>query len=186
MIATREVCPADASGEKDVAVEQDFVARGVEAKASGTVAGNQKDAKGRAAKINLSGLFEQEIGMHGFRFEKEVPIFEEIRVSHQRDTIFVIANLASGGFFDLGGVVEVIGVTVRNDQDVESYSQIADPIRGPGRSIDQHVSSWRLDEVRVRIENTANKSLKVEHSELIFRGLEYISTFGWMPGPWAG
>jgi hypothetical protein len=165
MIAAREVCPADASGEKDVAVEQDFVAGGVEAEASGTVARNQKNTKGRAAKIKVSCFVDQKVRVHRFRFEKEIPLFEEIRVCHQRDTIFVIADLASGGLLDLGGVIEMIGVTVRKDEQIESYSQIANPIRRPGGSIDQHISSWRLDEVRVRIENTANKGLKVEHSE---------------------
>jgi len=165
MIAAWEVSPADASGEKHVAVEEDLVAGGVEAKASGTMAGNQKNAKGRAAKINLSCLVDQKVRVNGFRFEKEIPIFEKIRVCHQRDAIFVIADPAFGGLLDLCGVVEMIGVTVGEDQQIESYSQIADPIRRPGGSIDQHVSSGRLDEVCVRVENTANKCLKVEHSE---------------------
>ena len=115
MIAAREICPADASGEKHVAVEQDLIAGGVEAKASGTVTGNQKNTKGRAAKINVSCLFDQKVRVHGFRFEKEVPIFEEIRVGHQRDTIFVIADLASGRILNFGGVVKVIGMAVGED-----------------------------------------------------------------------
>ena len=116
MIAAWEVCPADASGEKHVAVEYDVIAGGVEAKASRAVTGNQKNTKGRAAKINMSCLFDQKVRVHGFRFEKEIPIFEEIRVCHQRDTIFVIADLASGGLLNFGGVVKVIGVTVCKDK----------------------------------------------------------------------
>jgi len=116
MIAAWEVSPADASGEKHVAVEQDLIAGGVEAKASGTMTGNQKNTKRRAAKINVSCLFDQKVRMHGFRFEKEIPIFEEIRVCHQRETIFVITDLASGGLLDFGGVVKVIGVAVGEDK----------------------------------------------------------------------
>ena len=116
MIAAWEVRPADASGEKHVAVEQDLVAGGVEAKASGTVTGNQKNTKGRAAKINVSCFFDQKVRVHRFRFEKEVPLFEEIRVSHQRNTIFVIADLAAGSLLNVGGVVKVIGMAVGEDQ----------------------------------------------------------------------
>jgi hypothetical protein len=129
MIAARKVCPADASGKKYVAGEEDLVAGGVEAKASGTVTGNQKNTKGPAAKIKLSGLFDQEVRVDGFCFKKETSIFKEIRICHQRDPIFVITDLASGGPLDLGGVIEMVGVTVCEDQQIESYPQIMDPIR---------------------------------------------------------
>jgi hypothetical protein len=171
MIAPWEVCSADAAGEKYIAGEQDLVGGRIEAKASGTMAGNKQNTKGRSAKIKLCGLLDQKISLDGFRFEKETPVFKEVRVCHERDTILVIGDQTFGGPLDLGRVIEMVGVTMRQDQQIESYSQVADPLQRAGWSIDQNISSWRLDEVRVRIENTANKSLKVEHSDERFGNL---------------
>jgi len=61
---------------------------------------------------------------------------------------------------------------VGQDQQIEPYPQIPDPIRCSGWSVDQHISPGRPNQVSVRIENTANKSLKLEHSEERFGNLE--------------
>ena len=165
MIAAWEVCPADAPGEEDVAPEQDIFGGGVKAEAPGTVTGNKKNGKRCAAKINVGCFLDQKVRLDRFRFENETPVFKKIRIRHQRETFFMVSDLAFGCPLDLGCVIEVVRVTVGQEQQIESDSQIPDPIRRPGRSIDQSISSWRLDQVCVGIENTANKSLKVKHSE---------------------
>ena len=165
MITAWEICPADASGEKYVAGEQGLLGGGVKAKASRAMAGNEKDRKGRAAQINVRRLLDQKVRLNWFCLKKESPVLKKIRFCHERDTIFVVSDLAIGCSLDLGRVIEMVRVTVGKDQQIEPDSQIPDPIRRPSRSIDQDISAWRLNQVRVGIENTANKSLKVEHSE---------------------
>ena len=165
MVAAWKVCPADAPGEKDIAPEEDIFGGGVKAEAPGTVTGNEKNGKGQAAKFNARGFLDQKVRLDSFRFKIEALVFKKIRICHQGETIFVVSNLAFGCPLDLGRVNEVVRVTVGQEQQIESDSQIPDPIRRPGRSIDQSISSWRLDQVCVGVENTANKRLKVEHSE---------------------
>jgi hypothetical protein len=165
MVAPGKVRPADAPGEKDVASEEDIFGGGVKAEAPGTVAGDKKDGKGRTAKINVRCFIDQKVRLDRFSVEIEALVFEKIRICHQGETIFMVSNLAFGCPLELGGINEVVRVTVGQEQQIESDSQVPDPIRRPGRGIDQSISSWRLDQVGVGIENTANKSLKVEHSE---------------------
>jgi hypothetical protein len=165
MITAWEICPADASGEKYVAGEQDLLGRGVKAEASRAMAGNEKDRKGRAAQIYVRRFLDQKVRPDRFCLKKESPVLKKIRFCHERDTIFVVSDLAIGCSLDLGRVIEMVRVTVGKDQQIEPDSQIPDPIRRPSRSIDQDISARRLNQVRVGIENTPNKSLKVEHSE---------------------
>jgi hypothetical protein len=165
MITAWEICAAYASGEKYVAGKQDLFGGGVKAEASRAVAGNKKDRKGHAAQINVRRLLDQKVGLNGLCFKKEAPIFKKIRICHERDTIFMVSDLAFGCSLDLGCVIEMVRVTVGKDQQIEPDSQIPDPIRRTSRSIDQNISAWRPNQIRVGIENTANKSLKVEHSE---------------------
>jgi hypothetical protein len=63
-------------------------------------------------------------------------------------------------------------MTVGQDQQIEPHAQIPNPVRCPGRSIDQNISFGRPNQVSVGIENTANKSLKLEHSEERFGNLD--------------
>jgi hypothetical protein len=172
MITPWEIGPAYASGEKNVTVKKDVVWSRVKAKASGTVAGNKKNAKSNAAKIGGRCLLDQKIRLYGFWLEKEAHVFKKIGIGDKRNTIFVKSDLTLACSLDFGGVIEMVGVTVREHQQIESDSQVPDPFRGPGRSINQKISSRRADQESVGIENTSGKSLKVKHSGWRLRNLE--------------
>jgi hypothetical protein len=165
MIGSWEICAADAPGEKYIAVEDNLVAGGVEAKAPGAMTRNKKNTKGYAANVYSRRLPDQKIGLYRFSFQEKASLFEKIRIGHERNTVFVKSDLAFACPLDFGRVIEMVRVTVRQQQHIESYAQIPDPIRRPGGSINQYISSRRPDQVSVGVENTANKSLKVEHSE---------------------
>jgi hypothetical protein len=141
MIAAWEVCPADTPGEEDIAPEEDIFSGRVKAEAPGTVTGNKKDGKGHTAKINVRCFFDQKVRLDRFRFENEAPVFKKVRICHQRETFLMVSDLAFGCPLDLGCVIKVVRVTVGQEQQIESDSQIPDPIRRPGRSIDQCISS---------------------------------------------
>jgi hypothetical protein len=165
MIAPWEICPAYAPGEKNVTVKKDVVWRRVKAKASGTVARNKKNSKANSAKVGGRRLLDQKIRPYGLWLEKEPHVFKKIGIGDERNTIFVKSDLALACSLDFGCVIEMVGVTVREHQQIESDSQVPDPIRGPCRSINQKISSRRANQESVGIENTAGKSLKVEHSK---------------------
>jgi len=165
MIAPWEVCPANTPREKYIAIEKNIVSSRVEAEAPGAVPGNKEDAKSYAAKVNLRGLLNQKIRLYRLRFQIKSQFFEKVRIGHERNTIFVKSDLAAECPFDFGCIVEMVDMTVSDQQQIKSYPKIPDPIRGPGWRINQNVSTGRLNQVGVGIENTANKSLKVKHSE---------------------
>ncbi len=172
MIAAGKVGPTDAPGEKDVAGEEDLVIRGIKTQTPGTVAGNQKNAKKHSAKINFGCLLDQKIGLDRLRLEEETLVFEKIRIGDERNTIFMKSDLAFAERLEFSGVIEMVRMTMGQDQQIEPYAQIPDPVRCSGRSIDQNISSGRPNQVSVGIENTANKSLKLEHSEERFGNLD--------------
>ncbi len=77
----------------------------------------------------------------------------------------MICNLALESSFHLRSVVNMVDMAVSDQQQVESYRQIAHPIRRPSRRINKNVPARHLNQIGVRIENTPNKRLKVKHSE---------------------
>jgi hypothetical protein len=165
MIAPWEICPPDAAGEKNVTAKKDVVWRRVKAKASGTMAGNKKNPKGNAAKIGGGSLLNQKIRQYRFWLEKEPHVFIKLGIGDERKTIFVKSDLAFARSLDFGCVIEMVGVAVREHQQIEPDAQVPDPIRGPCRGINQNISARRSNQESVGIENTASKSLKVEHSK---------------------
>jgi hypothetical protein len=93
------------------------------------VAGNQKNTKRYSTKIDFGCLLDQKIGLHRFRLEKETHVFEKIRIGDERNTIFVKSDLALTERLEFSCVIEMVRMTVGQDQQIESYPQIPDPIR---------------------------------------------------------
>lgn len=138
---------------------------GVEAEASGTVTGNQQYAKRETAKYRLGGFLDEEIGLDRLRFEGKSEIFVISRVGDHRDAVLVKSDLAFGRALEPGCAIEMIDVSMRDQKQIDSDPQLANPFGHTGWRVDQDVSACGLNEVSVRIENTANKSLKVKHCE---------------------
>jgi hypothetical protein len=165
VVASGQVCPANASCEKHVATEKNLVICRVKAEASRTVSRNKKYAKSDLAKFNFGCLLNQKISLNGFCFQKKPEIFEKLRVSDERDSISMICDLAIESSLNLRGVINMVDVAVSDQEQVKSYRQITQPIRRPRRCINKNVPPRDLNEIRVRIKNTTNKRLKVKHSE---------------------
>ena len=165
VVAPRQVSPADASCKEYVAAEENLVIRRVEAEASRTVSGNKENAKRYSAKVNFGCLLNQKIRMNRFCFQKKPKIFEKLRVSDKRNSISMICDLAPESSFHFRSVINMVDVTMSDQEQIESYRHITHPIRRAGRRINKKVSPRHLDQIGVRIENTPNKRLKVKHSE---------------------
>jgi hypothetical protein len=165
VIAARQIGAADAPGKKDVATKQHSMFSGVEAEAPGTVTGNEQYTKRQTAKNCLRGFLDEEIGLDRLCFEGKSEIFVKTWVSDHRDTVLVKSDLAFGRALDSGCAIEMIDVSMRDEQQIDSDPQLANPFRDTSWRVDQDISASRLNEVSIRIENTANKSLKVKHCE---------------------
>ena len=165
VVAARQVSPADASCKEYVAAEENLVIGRVEAEASRTVSGNKKNTKRDSAKFNFGCLLDEKIRMNRFCFQEKPEIFEKLRISDEGNSISVIGNLAPESLFHFRSVINMVDVTMSDQQQIESYRHICHPIRRPGRRINKNISARHLNQIGVRIENTPNKRLKVKHSE---------------------
>jgi hypothetical protein len=165
VVASGQICPANAPCEKHVATKKNLVICRVKTEASRTVSRHKKYAKRDFAKLNFGCLLDQEIGLNRFRFQKKPEILEKLRVGDKWNSISMIRNLTIKSSLNLRGIIDMVDVAVSDQEQVESYRQITQPIRRPRRSINKDVSTRDLNEIRVRIKNTPNKRLKVKHSE---------------------
>ena len=165
MIAARQIGAAYTSGKKDVATKQHSMLGGVEAETSRAVARNKQYAKRETAKDCVFRLLNKEIGAHRFRFEGKSEIFVVTGVSDHRVAVLVKSDLAFGRALDAGCAIEMIDVSMRDQKQIDSDPQLANPFGHTGWGVDQDVSAGRLNEESVRVENNANKSLKVKHCE---------------------
>jgi len=77
----------------------------------------------------------------------------------------VIGNSAPEHSLYLGRVIDMVHVSMRNQQKVEFCSEVTNPFGRSGWGIKQNVASVRQNKISVGVEDTANKRLNLEHSE---------------------
>jgi hypothetical protein len=165
VIASRQVSPAYASCKEHVSAEEEVVIGGIETETPWTMTRNEQNTKRDSAKFSLGCLLNQKIRLHRFRFQKKAKLFEKIRIGDERNALSVKSNLTFEYSFYFRRVIDMVDVTVSEQQQVRPYRQIPDPIRRTRRRIKENVSPRCLYKIGIRIENTPNKRLKVKHSE---------------------
>src|ERR1700730_5614612 len=176
-MSARQSCSSHASRKQDVASNEVLVGRRIETEAPGAVSRHKKYAIFQPTEIPFGSFIDQKIRLDRVRFEKESKPFEELRIGDQRETVPVVGNLTSEYSLYLSGVIDMVDVSVCNHQQVEFCFKVAHPFGRTGRSIKENSSLRPSNEIGVRIENTANKSLNLKHSEWRFWDLECNGVF---------
>ena len=149
MIAEREIRPADASGKKHIASEEDAFLFVEEAQAAGAVAGDEEDLELQALDREAGRFLDEKIGGDGLDFPVHVEAFEEARLGEHFDAIGMIADSAPVLAADGGGVPHVINVRVREEQGAHAMAAIFQPGGGGLRGINEDAVGGQEEAVRV-------------------------------------
>ena len=125
----------------------------------------QKYAKFQPAQNQLRSFFDQEVRVYGVCFEEKTKLLEEVRIGDQRQTVPVICYLTAEYLLYLRRVIDMVHVPVCNQQKIEFYPKVANPLSRTGWRIKENGASRPQNEIGVRVKDTANKRLNLEHSE---------------------
>lgn len=129
MVAAGKIGASDASREKHVTTKKKRVFGGIETEAPRAVTRNEKNAKRDLAEFRSRRFLDQEIGAHGFRFKIEAQVLVKFRIGHQWNAVFMEPDLAVRHSLYLGGVIEMVDVSMSDQEQVNSYPQFSHPLR---------------------------------------------------------
>jgi len=129
------------------------------------VSWDKQYAKFQPAQNQFRSFFDQEVRVYGLRFEEKTKPLEEVRIGDQRQTVTVVCHLAGEYLLYLRGVIDMVHVPVCNQQKIEFCPKVANPLSRTGWRIKENGASRPQNEIGVRVKDTANKRLNLEHSE---------------------
>ena len=111
-----------------------------------------------AEKISARCFFDKEIGFCRFDFQFETKAAEKFAIGNHRGRERMTADLAAEFPLDHRKVLNVIDVSVRQEQELGLNVKRAEPFTGPLRRIKQDRSLWSVDQIAIRFENAATKA----------------------------
>jgi hypothetical protein len=166
-ISARQIASADAAGKKNVAANQQFVGARKETETARTMAGNVQNLKFCAEKISVWRFFDQKIRFHWFDLEFEPKIAKKFAIRNHRCSEWVTPNRTTKLALDPGNVLDVINVSVCKEQKFEINTKRTHPFASTLRRVEENHPFWRLNEITIRFENTATKTLVI-HCDLLY------------------
>jgi len=129
------------------------------------VSRDEQYAKCQPTQNQFRSLFDQEVGVYGVCFEEKTKPLEEVRIGDQRQAVPVVCYLTAEYLLYLRRVIGMVHVPVGNQQKIEFCLKVANPLSRTGRRIKENGASRSPNEIGVRVKDTANKRLNLEHSE---------------------
>lgn len=178
VIAAGKIAASDASGEKNVAAEENALAVSEKAEAARTMAGNQKNLKVDPADFLQSGFFEQKIGAARLDLELKSVALENFRIGEKRDAVLVAANFRGMIALDFRGVDRVIEMPVRDEQRPHAATALREPFGNALRSVDEEIPVISFHKKCVRIEQPAAVCVYFHDSwQVSIKGAEGASVF---------
>jgi len=141
------------------------VSRRIKTKAPRAVPWDKQYPKCQPAENQFRSFFDQEVRRHGVCFEEKTKTLEEVRIGDKRQAVRVVCHLTAEYLLYLRSVIDMVDVPVCNQQKVEFYPKVANPLGRSGRRIKENGASRPQNEIGVCIEDPANKRLNLEHSE---------------------
>jgi hypothetical protein len=109
-IAARQITATNASGEKNIATNEQSVLARKETKTARAVTRHLQDLEIGTEKISVWYLFDQKIWFDWFDFEREPEVPKEIAIGNHRRSKRVTSDLAMKLLFNPGNVLDVIDV----------------------------------------------------------------------------
>ncbi len=164
-IPSRQIGSTNASGEENISAKQEAVVLSVKAKTSRAMTGHKQHLEIYSGEVDGGCLGYEKVSGDRLNLEKEAEILKEIWIGDKRNTGLVITDFAVERMFDFRRIINVIQVAVGNQEKAGFKTVFPEPLAYSGRRVDQNLASRRMEQIAVRVEDPANKCLKLEHTE---------------------
>jgi hypothetical protein len=119
----------------------------------------------KTEKIARIRFLYQEIGFRWLNLQTNTKLFEKTGLNYQRFGVGVIANLATESFFYGVRILDMIYMTMRNQEKIGTTSGFGQPLASSGWGVEKDQTIRGGNQVSVGFEDTSNKGLKVDHIE---------------------
>jgi len=160
-IAAGQIPSPNAAGKKNIAADQQFVLARKETKTSRAMAGNFQNFKIGAEKISVWRFFDQKIRFHGFDLELEPKVAKKFGIGNHRRSELVTADGTSELALNPGNILDVIDMSVRQEQKFEIDIKRTHPFASPLGRIEKNQTLRRVKQIAIRFENAAAKALVI-------------------------
>src|SRR5690349_17118249 len=125
------------------------------------MAGNVQNLKFCAEKISVWRFFDQKIRFHRFDLEFEPKIAKKFAIGDHRRGQRMATDRTTKLALDPGNILDVVDVSVCKEQKFEIDTKRTHPFASTLRRIEENRSLRRLNEITIRFENTATKTLVI-------------------------
>ena len=115
-ISAGQITASNASGEKDIAADEQFIVAQEKTKTAWAMAGNFKNLEIGAEKISVWRFFDEKIRLHGFDFEFEAKIAKKFPVGNHGRGKRVTTNRTTKLPLDSGYILDVVDMPVCQEQ----------------------------------------------------------------------
>ncbi len=169
-ISAGQITSPDASGKKDITVDEQFVVAREETKAAWAMAGNFQNLEIGAEKISVWRFFDEKIRFGRFDFEFEPKIAKKFPVGNHRRGERVTTNRTTKLVLNPGNILNVIDMPVCQEQKFRLDPKRTHPFASALRRVEEDLALWRFKQIAIRFENAAAKAF-VAHHDSIYRGV---------------
>jgi hypothetical protein len=166
-ISAGQVASPDATREKNVAADEQFILARKEAKTAGAVAGNFQNLEIGAEKTSVWRFFDEKVRLRRFDLELEPEVAKEFAVGNHGRGERVTPNWTTELPLDPGNILDVIDVPVCEEQKFEIDTTRTHPFASAFGSVEENPSLRRLSQIAVRFKNAAAKALVI-HSDSLY------------------
>jgi len=120
---------------------------------------NLQDFHFESKEIPRRRCFDREIGFDWFDFKLKTEVAKELAIRNHRRGRGVTADRATEASFDFGNILDVIDMSVREQQELEIDVARIDPLASAIRGVEENRTLRRLQKIAVRLENAAAEGL---------------------------
>jgi hypothetical protein len=126
---------------------------------------HQEDLELKTEKVAGVRFLYQEISFCRLNLQSDPELLEKTGLGYQWYGIGMIANLATESFFYRVRILDMIHMTMRDQEKIGTTSSFRQPLAGSSRGVEKDQTVWGRDQVSIGFEDTSNKGLKVDHIE---------------------
>ena len=143
-ISAGQITASNASGEKDIAADEQFILAQEETKTAWAMAGNFKNLEIGAEKTSAWRFLDEKIRFGRFNFEFEAEIAKKFPVRNHRRGKRVTTNWTTKLLLDPGDILDVIDMSVRQEQKFRLGPKGTHPFASALGRVEENPSLWRL------------------------------------------
>ena len=125
------------------------------------MAGNFQNLKIGAEKVSVCRFFDHKIRFHRFDLEREPEAAKKFAIGNHRHSERMTADGTTELTLDPGNVLDVIDMSVRQEQKFEIDTKRTHPFASALGRVEENPALRRLKQIAIRFKNAAAKALVI-------------------------